>query len=821
VAPDRVGFSDEPSQAATSSNCFPVIEGSTRFSTATLRWSVLPWVLVRTPGFPVSLIERLASPELLTESDHLADIRSEAEQIRSRLLNAIAVRPAQAGAAAPRELRNVERAASLNRPVSPVPFAAGQQLAGLAEQWNTVCAVVQSAEENLSAHYDAAYRRALTQVSHECADPWFGHVLFISSRRFYENFWAAHLASAGPGVPFRRSRQKLRTAARYLRRLTVRCEETSFFGPVHFAQLDPCCDRAVRLDDPGPERVYAEPSIWLLEHLTRHLYRDLPELDRPVRQHPLFRVDDDRLVRTTDGRSRRLSAAAVRLWGELPGQPSVGAAARALGMPSDLAVDCLSLLRPGLTPWTVPAHEMYPLECLLSLADDRLLRFVGEYRDAFAASPWPERRQPFLALEQIVTDQLGVDADVGPGRHYADRYVLHEERAHRLSSRTAFGAPVIGKLHAATEALLPLAYVAALLVRADARAALRSALKDRRLPLAAVVQMELPDATPRFSAFRADAHDVVKARVSDGIVQLTRQDVAALVARHCPPLDPADAYGTLAGPDWMMTAPVEDATWVLGELHDDGSYIAGGVTRVHPDGAALRSAFEQRVISVIDPGEMAAIVAKRRNKFLIPEMPGLAIEVGGRSVKPRPWAVPISEAEVAEDGTAVLVRGRRLRLYSGDIPTLVHRALAVPALNPVVFDTGPRTPRVLIDDTVIQRARWQLQLAGGLYGRQAWDRAQELRREHGLPRRLFVRHPAEPKPLFVDFADVLAVEDVMRLPSAPILVSEMLPDFGDLWWQPDGSLMCAELRMGCLVWLDLGRDTDAASAAPPGSGSRA
>ena len=127
----------------------------------------------------------------------------------------------------------------------------------------------------------------------------------------------------------------------------------------------------------------------------------------------------------------------------------------------------------------------------------------------------------------------------------------------------------------------------------------------------------------------------------------------------------------------------------------------------------------------------------------------------------------------------------------------------MPALNPVVIDTGPSTPRVLIDGTVIQRARWRLQLGGGVYGPQAWDLAQQIRRDNGLPQRVFVRHPAEPKPLFVDFADVLAVEDVMRLPAAPVLVSEMLPDYADLWWRPDGSPMCAELRMGCLAWLDL------------------
>jgi hypothetical protein len=135
----------------------------------------------------------------------------------------------------------------------------------------------------------------------------------------------------------------------------------------------------------------------------------------------------------------------------------------------------------------------------------------------------------------------------------------------------------------------------------------------------------------------------------------------------------------------------------------------------------------------------------------------------------------------------------------------VHRALAVPALNPVTAETGDRTPRITIDGVVVQRARWRLRTSGGLRGLAAWTAAQRLRRDAGLPRRVFARHPAEPKPLFVDFADVYAVADLMRLPAAEVIVTEMLPDYQDLWWRPEGGPVCAELRTSCLVWWE--RDT--------------
>ena len=791
---------------------FPAIEGATRFSAGTLSWSILPWSVVRTPGFPAAIIKQAEEPQLLREADRLAGIRSHSGNDRARLLDAIAIARSQADSSSLKELRKAERAALRYRPVPSLPGSVAAELTELAEQWNSRCSDLEATAAHLAASYEQAYDRAMRLVARESSRPSFGHALFISSRGFFDHAWKDGTGFISPGDPITRAHRKtLRTAARYLRRLTVRCEQTSFFGPVHFADLDPEGTFDLRLGDPLPEAVYAEPSMWLLDHLIRHLDRDKPEADRPVRQHPLFRVDGDLLTRTADGRSRLLSPDAVRLWDALPEYPSISAAAGALGMPADLAARCRAELRPALAPWALPSHATYPFERLLSLSGDALVQQVAQYRDTFAASPWPARRAPFLALEKTVAE-LGVSVSVGEGRHYADRYVLHEERAHRLSARTAFGARMVASLQAATQAVIPLTYAAALLRRADARDALRSALAGRRLPLAQAIHMNFPAPEPRFSAFLADLHAACAARLADGVIRLAAEDISRLVDQHCAVLDPEDSYGTVAGPDWMIIGPLENATWLLSELHDDGSYLAGAVTRLHPDGAELREEFRRRVIEVIDPAEMAAVVSKRRSKFLLPEMPGASIEIGGVSVKPRVHTVPISAAEVAEDGAAVFIQGRRAHLYSGDIPSAVHRALAVPALNPVVFDSGPRTPRVAVEGTVIQRARWKFDLPGGAHGREAWELAQDIRRELGLPQRVFVRYPGEPKPLFVDFADVLAVEDVMRLPAAPVVITEMLPDYGDLWWQPDGELMCAELRTACFAWLDIGHGAGTAAA---------
>ncbi|MFC5835028.1 hypothetical protein [Nonomuraea insulae] len=116
-------------------------------------------------------------------------------------------------------------------------------------------------------------------------------------------------------------------------------------------------------------------------------------------------------------------------------------------------------------------------------------------------------------------------------------------------------------------------------------------------------------------------------------------------------------------------------------------------------------------------------------------------------------------------------------------------------------DLGERTPRIMIGDLIYQRARWRLRLPEER-GADAFDRwlaLHRLRRHHGLPRHVFVRHPAGPCPFHVDFCDPLAVEDLARREPAEVLITEMLPAPGQFWWRADGQEQAAELRLSCRI----------------------
>ncbi|MBZ4319926.1 lantibiotic dehydratase family protein [Streptomyces huiliensis] len=781
------------------------IAGTVSFGARALEWELVPWALLRTPGFPVDGVAGLADPELVAADDRLAELRAARETARRELTDELGRHVTGQSAAG---LRTVRRAVAAGRPV-PEPALTTWADAGLdtafPARWNTLTGEIAAAEHELTERYAEAHARSGHRIAELCRDPRFQHAVYLSSQSFFHHGLPRVLTGTEETVrQDRPTRKALATAARYLRRLSVRCEQTSFFGPTYFVHLDPALDRTLLLGPPDHRRTYAEPGIWLLELLADLDYRSTPAEQRRPRRHPLFRPEQDRLTSALDGRFRRASREALALWLALDGEHTLAQACAAAGVPTAEADRLLAELGPTVIRRTpVASHALHPLEQLVAAEADAAgpAHRIAEAVRTFGTTPWPDRRTAFEAAEALVTG-LGARTRQGEGQHYVDRYVLHEECAHPLSARTALGAPTVDGITSALRAVLPLSYLGALVAREDAREALRQATGGRRTPLARAGSLRLPPVTRRRDALTADLAALVTERArASGIAQLTSSDVEALIHRHCPPLDPADHFATVAGPDLMAMGPLDEATWVLSELHDDGSYVAGAVTRLHPDGAGLRADFERRTVSVIDPDGMAAVVSRRRNKFLVPEMPGLSIEVGGYSSKPRTQTVPLSEADIAEDGTALHVDGRRLRLYSGDIPSDVHRALAVPALNPVVIDTGDHTPRICVDGTVVQRARRRLRLAGGLRGYDGWSAAQRLRRDAALPQRVFVRHPAEPKPLFVDFADLYAVADLMRLPAAEVVVTEMLPDYAGLWWRPHGEPVCAELRTSCLVRL--------------------
>jgi hypothetical protein len=379
---------------------------------------------------------------------------------------------------------------------------------------------------------------------------------------------------------------------------------------------------------------------------------------------------------------------------------------------------------------------------------------------------------------------------------------LHEDRSSPWNAALSLGQPVVKNILEALKTMLPLCFVAALLKREDARDSLRAVLQDKAAPLAHLASIEIADKGWRVPQLRSALQNMLREK-SDGTrpIQVSSQEIMQVLTPFWEQLVPDEMMVCFPGPDLMAIGQeLHHATWVLAELHDDSSSVFGGnFALLHPNPTGLWTSFQAEVVRLVDPQRMATVISRRRNKHITPELPGTRIELSGRAAASRYETVPIADVMVDAEARSVRVGDRLLHLYPGDLSSLLHHALALPCVTPFTLELGEFTPRIEIDGSVYQRARWRLVLPKSQSGFERWKRYHAWRRQHRLPERVYLRHPAEPKPFYVDFADPAAIEDLGKLPEGPVSITEMLPGPDQLWWQPDGQPQCSELRLGTLL----------------------
>ncbi|TYR62732.1 lantibiotic dehydratase [Streptomyces parvus] len=802
-----------------------------------LRWTVphgptelsielLAPCLLRTSGFPASLLEGAADEDTL-ELARLADARArerEAAQqdFLTRRWPALRAAARTDGKRHPawRSLLRAHRRIESGQPLDDATVLVlgelgGAEAARWAEDWNTRLAEDEKLRADTKAALLMSTLRSYRYTAQAVDDERMRHAVFVSNPSFFRTALHRRLsdrtAKSGDALPDRGTRRTLATAHRYLRRFTTKCETVSFFGPILFAGLDPSQPEPVRMGEPGVEQVIVEASTWLTELLAQRVAADMPPERRRIRRSPLFAEPADGaqcLERAVDAKRFRVSAPALRLWRVADGAADLGELAAQTGMGLDAALEAVRALGPALIVTGAQPLAATELAALGALAGHDPTGPAAELdlaRDAYAAAPWPQRADIHAEFQQRVQD-LGGETRRGAGQHYADREVLFEDRTSPYSERVDFGGPTLDGLRQALTAVLPLCHLSALLSREDARDTLRAELRGSATRLIQLAAAPLPADQPRTDRLREVLRRLVTAEPPDaeGAVHLTREGIDRATAELWQLIPAASRYdAALPSPDLMAvgTDPGR-ATWLLSELHDDCSSIYGGLeSRAHSDPAALWADFVRRAGEHIDPAQTATIVSRRRSAHVTPELPGVSIELSGLSAKSRDRTAPVAQATVAATGDALEVLGERRRLYPGDLASPLHRAVSLPAVVQLAVDAGPHTPRIVIDGVVYQRARWRTELPehGTRDSYEAWLGVQRWRLGLGLPRRVFVRHPDEPKPLHVDFADPLSVADLARLGAAECVLTEMLPGPGQLWWHADGGHQCAEFRLGCVV----------------------
>jgi hypothetical protein len=166
----------------------------------------------------------------------------------------------------------------------------------------------------------------------------------------------------------------------------------------------------------------------------------------------------------------------------------------------------------------------------------------------------------------------------------------------------------------------------------------------------------------------------------------------------------------------------------------------------------------------------------------------------------RPGSRIVSVADLLVDGNTITDR-------EGSFRAPLHALFWVPMFVATVFSYEPfpnveHMERITVGRTALRRESWRISI-----GDCPTDPAAVAgwARDHGMPRRVFVRMPGEPKPTYLDVeSSALArifCRQIRRRADTPdllVAVSEMLPQPQHCWLELDGERYTSELRIAAV-----------------------
>lgn len=452
-------------------------------------------------------------------------------------------------------------------------------------------------------------------------------------------------------------------------------------------------------------------------------------------------------------------------------------------------------------------------------------------RAAFARAPLPGRLEIYPRLAARFEEATGAAATRGEGRHYADRALLHEDcyaevRAELGAAGGALGAG--GALPALIAALeLPLE-----LARERVRGWFRARFGEgARVPALEAHRafdedraLEAPATTPRADALRGAIERVrgaiaaAAAAAGGGPARLRTHDLRRALEGAPPP-----AHAGYVSADVMLRRlPGGGDELVLGELHGFFWLPTCLLDVLPPEHRARVLAQMRAAVDAMARGRPTAECVFLHTQATDRRFPLAATDLQLVTPSDRPGAIDLGALELR-------LAGDEFEFLAGDeevIPLVAYDrypfVLYTSRIAPLFDDFAERffpesllpdalragdAPRLAVDELVFRRRLWRRPAAAVRAALAAtgeaelFRRAQALRRALGCDARVFVSLAGEPKPVLVDFHDVLLLEALVNLlerqpDDAIVRIGEMLPGPGELVARgPDGP-RTSELRMG-------------------------
>ena len=323
-----------------------------------------------------------------------------------------------------------------------------------------------------------------------------------------------------------------------------------------------------------------------------------------------------------------------------------------------------------------------------------------------------------------------------------------------------------------------------------------------------------------FSALRemprllASEHDELQRRWAELLDDPDRTTLGERARARFSDYGPAWPISVFHSPDLQIAAADVDAVErgeylvVIGDYHPGGNPLGQGLfSHRHPHRQRFLETWGSDVgtptIYPLPPRVQQLPLTARLmfaanlpgDILVLPPMP---------EARARPGSRVVSAADLLVDGDTVTDPERSFRAPLHSLFWLPMFVATVLSYEP--FPKAEHMERITVGRTVYRRESWRLPVGDCPTDP---DAVAGWARDHGMPRRVFVRMPDERKPTYLDvestvLARVFCRQIRRRADSAEqlVAVSEMLPRPEDCWLELDGERYTSELRM---VAVDLTR----------------
>lgn len=418
-------------------------------------WALWRSTCLRSAGFPVDLMARLAEPECVTAADLLVDAQAAADRTRADALTAVNAEldAARALGGTPstrthKDLVNLSRALRAGR--LPAPAGGGPDTAAEVAALIAATGRRDDAERAFQAAYAAAADSTAATIRELAGDPLLREAMIWQNRHAYRRAVPPLLADDAPDRRNRRQRRDEQFLVQTISRYATKNDTIGFFGPIGWAEFT---DDGPALDlrhGPGLLRRRAVHfEQWGVDQLADTLAGRMPLDDwaRP-RRLPTTHVDGS-VGYTVAGDTIDLSPAEAAVLAACTGRRTArdlaAGLARAgvpgLGGPDDVRRTLTGLRDRGLIVWRLEVpfgtDPDAALHRRLAAVDDptvgpvarRSVEVLRGAKEAVArAAGSPERLDDALArLEQTFSKLTGAEPTRKPGQIYAARTLVYED----------------------------------------------------------------------------------------------------------------------------------------------------------------------------------------------------------------------------------------------------------------------------------------------------------------------------------------------------------------------------------------------------------